>query len=93
MEDSDEHPIVEGTVSVELGKELRQKKPLTNKALYDETKDVDDLKYIPHLLKASDSALSKKLLANTAEFELTVTFVITAKYQHYKIGYGYQWRP
>ena len=23
MEDSDEHPIVEGTVSVELGKELR----------------------------------------------------------------------
>ena len=48
-------------------------------AIHDDTKNTDDLKYIPHLLKCNNGSTTKKLVENAIDFELTVNFVCQPK--------------
>jgi len=68
LEDSNSNTrpkIVEGTVSVELAYE-------------DNNRNVDEMKYLPHLLQSNDGT-TKRIIENIAEFELSVMATSGAK--------------
>ena len=54
-------------------------------AIHDDTRNTDDLKYIPHLLTCNNGSTTKKLVENAIDFELTVTSFVNQKFIYGKV--------